>query len=40
MDTKKYLNGLHVKDVDELIVNVKYLVISHDSEVKTAVPDS
>lgn len=37
MDAKKHLNGLHVKDADERIVNVKYLVISHDSEVKTVV---
>lgn len=35
---KKYLNGLHLKDAGELTVNVKYLVNSHDSEVKTLVP--
>lgn len=40
MDAKKHLNGLHVKDADELIVNAKDLVISHDSEVKNVVPDS
>lgn len=40
MDAKKHLNDLHVKDADELIVYVKYLVISHDSEVKTLVPGS
>jgi len=40
MDAKKHLNGLHVKDADELIVNVKCLVISHDSVIKTVAPDS
>lgn len=36
MDAKNPLNGLHGKDADEWIVNLKYL-ISHDSEVKTVV---
>lgn len=40
MDAKKHLSVLHIKDTDKLIVNVKYLVISYDSEVKTVVQDS
>lgn len=40
MDAKKHLSVLHIKDADKLIVNVKYLVISCDSKVKTVAQDS
>lgn len=40
MDDKKHLSVLLIKDVEKLIVNVKYFVISCDSEVKTVVQDS